>query len=225
MITTPHMTSRSGIALVLGMLAMACSQRDGAPVAGETNPRHEGEGGASEPADAADTPLADGSAEQAFSGTTDAAADAASVDAGVDAAAMDAGAEAQCSALRLLTLSEPTVARSMEAMHEPWPQDDRLTLQYSGQPFKVGIRLTNASTADMSTVGVWLSCSSEARVHNGGAVWFESIAPNATMVASVTVQREPGELICSWHKVMGPDWRAEGCVVEERDVRLTLVLE
>ena len=46
------------------------------------------------------------------------------------------------------------------------------------------------------------------------------------MVASVTVQQNPGELSCTWHKVMGRDpLHTEGCSAEALDIHLSIQLE
>lgn len=229
------MASRSGTLVLLGVLALGCSHRNGEPVTRAADHGREHDNGATEAAGGAQAPLAGRPGEQAPARAPDAAgadasvvagADAAAMDAGADAAALDAGPQTQCAALQLLTLSEPTLAHGQQAMHEPWPQDGRLVIQYSGQAFKVGIRLTNASTAGMSKVGVSLTCPSHVRVHNGGTVWFESIASQATTVASVTVQSEPAELVCHWHTLMGVDpWLVDGCAVEARQLQLSIVLE
>ena len=201
MTRTSCLASRSGVVLAVGILGLGCSRQGGPPVAGDRNQRE------------------------------DAAGKGASADAGADAAVVDAGEQRGCSALRLLTVSEPTLSTERNPLdnrgiHEPWPADGRLTVRYSGQAFEVGVRLTNGSTTGVSLVGVWLACSNEARVWNGGMVWFESIAPNATMVASVTVQQNPGELSCTWHKVMGSDpLRTEGCSAEALDIHLSIQLE
>jgi hypothetical protein len=146
----------------------------------------------------------------------------------MDAPAVNPQTPAPCSELQLLTLSEPTVALQFETPPRAWPSDDRVVIPQSYAYLKLGITVTNTSTEDMSLVGVGLRCFPEgqARIHNGGSSWFKPLPGESTMEATATIQPPAGELDCQWVKLMGEKpSTVEGCVVEARNVHLSIVVE
>ena len=150
------MTKRAFLAVLGVLVAVGCSSSEGGAPSAETDTRPEPEraSGSTVPAVEAEAPAAGAAtstpaampveddpmvgvaggagAEPAMPSGADAADPGPSRDTG----AAEEGSPSPCAALPLLMLSEPTLAPSEQAMHEPWPADDRLDIQYSGQAFQ-----------------------------------------------------------------------------------------